>query len=292
MTCGEMIRDWRVRRRRTQLDVALAVGVSARHLSFVETGRARPSRRLVAALGEQLDMPLGARNEALLAAGFAPAYTAHGLDDAPMRPVRAALETVLAAHSPYPALVLGAGFDLMTANAGAALFVTGVDAALLAPPLNVMRLTLHPDGLAPRLLNHAQVRDSVLARVRRSHERTADPRLGELYRELSDYPAPPDIVDPDPVPGVFVPFRMRGDDGGVLTFASTLTTFGGPRDVVLDSLVLEAFYPMDEETRRRLDGAADRNDDRIAEITTRAPHLAGYLARGPAAGVRGGPPVV
>ncbi|CAM3615819.1 MmyB family transcriptional regulator [Tsukamurella ocularis] len=278
MTCGELIRDWRVRRRRTQLDLALAVGVSARHLSFVETGRARPSRRLVAALGEHLDMPLAARNEALLAAGFAPAYTAHGLDDAPMRPVRAALETVLAAHAPYPALVLGAGFDLVTANAGAALFVTGVDAALLAAPLNVLRLTLHPDGLAPRLLNHAQVRDSVLARVRRSYERTADPRLGELYRELNDYPAPTDTVDPDPAPGVFVPFRMRDDDGAELAFVSTLTTFGGPHDVILESLVLEAFYPIDDATRRRLDRAAGRRDTRIEEVLERAPHLTGYLS--------------
>ncbi|SDR19001.1 Transcriptional regulator, contains XRE-family HTH domain [Tsukamurella pulmonis] len=281
MTCGEMIRDWRVRRRRTQLDVALAVGVSARHLSFVETGRARPSRRLVTALGEQLDMPLGARNEALLAAGFAPVYTAHGLDDAPMRPVRAALETVLAAHAPYPAMVLGAGFDLVTANTGAALFVTGVDAALLEAPLNVMRLTLHPDGLVPRLLNHAQVRDSALARVRRSYERTADPRLGELYRELRAYPAPPrGGRDPDPAPGVFVPFRMRDDDGAELSFVSTLTTFGGPHDVVLESLVLEAFYPADPATRRRLDAGAGRRREQLDALLARAPHIASHLPQG------------
>ncbi|MBS4102645.1 helix-turn-helix domain-containing protein [Tsukamurella paurometabola] len=275
-----MIRDWRLRRRRTQLDLALAVGVSARHLSFVETGRARPSRRLVTALGEHLDMPLGARNAALLAAGFAPAYSAHGLDDAPMRPVRAALETVLAAHEPYPALVLGAGFDLVTANTGAALFVAGVDAALLAPPLNVMRLTLHPAGLAPRLLNHAQVRESVLARVRRTHERTADPRLADLYRELRDYPAPAVAAAPDPVPGVFVPFRLRGEDGAELAFVSTLTTFGGPHDVVLESLVLEAFYPMDDGTRRALGRGADGADAALGEILGRAPHLAGYLPPG------------
>lgn len=230
------------------------------------------------ALGEQLEMPLGARNEALLAAGFAPAYSAHALDDAPMRPVRAALETVLAAHAPYPALVLGEGFDLVTANAGTALFVTGVDAALLAAPLNVMRLTLHPDGLAPRLLNHAQVRESVLTRVRRSYDRTADPRLGELYRELSGYPAPTGTVEPDPARGVFVPFRMRDDDGAELAFVSTLTTFGGPHDVVLESLVLEAFYPMDEATRRRLDRVAGRRDERIEKALERAPHLAGYLS--------------
>ncbi len=272
-----MIRDWRLRRRLTQLDLALAVGVSARHLSFVETGRARPSSRLVAALGERLDMPLGARNEALLAAGFAPRYSAHRLDDEPMRPVRAALDTVLAAHAPYPALVLGDGFDLVAANPGATLLAAGVDDDLLAAPVNAMRLTLHPGGLARRLVNHAQVRDSLLGRIRRTHERTADPALKELYDELRAYPAPAGTVEPDPAPGVFVPFRLRGDDGAELAFVSTLTTFGSPRDVVLESLVLEAFYPMDEATRRALDRAAAGLDELVGDLLARAPHTAAYL---------------
>lgn len=277
-----MIKEWRVRRRWTQLELALAVGVSARHLSFVENGRARPSRRLILALGERLEMPFRARNEALLAAGFAPAHSAHDLEDAPMRPVRAALETVLEAHAPHPAMVLGAGFDLVTANAAAAVLVEGVDAALLAGPVNVMRLTLHPCGLAPRLIDHARVRAAMLARVARAHERTADPVLGELHRELRSYPAPPDVVDPDPVAGVFVPFRLRGRDGGELSFVSTLTVFGGPRDVLLESLVLEAFHPADEATRAALDRAADGLPDLLA----RAPHLAAHLAGGVSGGHR------
>ncbi|CAM5367156.1 Transcriptional regulator, XRE family OS=Tsukamurella paurometabola (strain ATCC 8368 / DSM/ CCUG 35730 / CIP 100753 / JCM 10117 / KCTC 9821 / NBRC 16120/ NCIMB 702349 / NCTC 13040) OX=521096 GN=Tpau_0894 PE=4 SV=1 [Tsukamurella paurometabola] len=261
----------------TQLDLAVAVGVSTRHLSFVETGRSRPSRRLILEIGEGLDIPLVARNELLLAAGFAPRFTAHRLDDEPMRPVRAALDTVLAAHDPNPALVLGDGFDLVAANAGAAVLVDGVDDALLTPPINVMRLCLHPGGLAPRLINRVEVAESILARVRRSYDRTADPRLGALYDELREYaPEQPD-AESGSAPEIFVPFRLTLRGGGQVRLVSTLTTFGSPRDAVLESLVLEAFYPGDEATRTALAAAAEDSADRAVRLVRRLPHLARYL---------------
>jgi transcriptional regulator with XRE-family HTH domain len=279
MDGGGAIRDWRRRRRLTQLDLAMAAGISTRHLSFVETGRARPSRRLLLTLGESLQMPLSARNELLLAAGFAPQYSAHRLDDEPMRPVRAALDAVLAAHAPYPALVLGEGFELVSANVGAGLLIDGVHDSLLAAPLNVMRLCLHPEGLAPRLVNRDEIAESILSRVARSYERSADPQLKELLAELQGYCAPRAERRSGAVPNVFLPFRLRTTDGGELAFVSTLTTFGSPQDVVLESLVLEAFYPGDEATRAALADTASATAGRAAELMARLPHLTGYLAQ-------------
>ncbi len=280
VAAGETIRQWRRRRRMSQLELATAAGVSARHVSFVETGRSRPSARLVLALGEALDMPLGARNEALLAAGFAPRYGAHRLDDAPMRPVRAALDAVLSAHEPYPAIVIGIGFDLLAANAGAAILVDGVAPDLLAEPVNVLRLTLHPEGLAARLANAAQVRASVLVRLRRAYERTVDPGLKDLYDELRAYPGPTagdaGRGDPGGVPEVATPLRLRMPDGAELAFLTTLTAFGAPQDVLLESLALEALYPADERTRSLL-GDREGGRARLAGLLARHPHLAARL---------------
>jgi len=241
---GELLRDWRQRRRLSQLDLASDAGVSARHLSFVETGRSRPSREMVLHLAEQLGVPLRNRNELLLAAGFAPVYARRGLDDPDMSAVRRALDQVLAAYEPFPALVVDRGWNLVDANAAAGLFLAGVPAELLRPPVNVMRLSLHPDGLAPRILNLPQWRRHVLHRLDREAHLTGDPRLRALHEELAALPGGTDRTPPD---GIAVPLRVRaGDD--VLTFLSTVTTFGTAVDLTAAELSIEAFLPADPHT--------------------------------------------
>lgn len=258
---GDLLRDWRRRRRLSQLDLALAAGVSARHVSFVETGRSRPSRSMVLQLAEQLDVPPRDRNRLLLAAGFAPSYTERALDDPEMTPVRHAVELVLAGYEPYPALVVDRGWHLVAANAAAGAFVAGVAEHLLAPPVNVLRLSLHPDGLARRIGNLGQWRAHVLDRLAREAALTASDELAALHAELLGYPGGLDRADePDgrstpPTPaadtGVFVPLRLHGPDGE-LVFLSTVTTFGTAVDVTAAELSIEAFLPADEATAAAL----------------------------------------
>jgi transcriptional regulator with XRE-family HTH domain len=248
---GTLLREWRRRRRVSQLELALDARVSARHLSFLETGRSRPSRQMVLHLAEQLDVPLRERNRLLLAAGYAPAYAEHPFDAPELEPVRSALQRVLDAHQPFPAVVVDRGWNLVAANASIELFTRHVDPALLAPPANVLRASLHPDGLAPRIANLAEWRAHLLERLRRQVEVTGDEGLAALYAELEGYPAPADGAPHDPAVAIAVPLRLRGDDGE-LAFISTVATFGTAVDVTLAELSIEAFLPADEATAAAL----------------------------------------
>src|SRR3954447_17576605 len=187
---GPLLRDWRRRRRLSQMDLSLEAGVSTRHLSFVETGRARPSPEMVVHLAEQLDVPLRDRNRLLLAAGYAPAYRERALDEPAMGPVREALDRVLAAHEPYPAVVVDRGWNLVASNASVGLLLHGVTPHLLEPPANILRISLHPEGIAPRIANLGEWRAHLLERLARQVALTGDPELAALHEELGAHPAP------------------------------------------------------------------------------------------------------
>lgn len=249
---GEMLRDWRQRRRLSQLDLALEAEVSARHLSFVETGRSSPSRDMILTLAERLEVPLRDRNTLLVAGGFAPAYRERPLDDPALGAARRAMELVLAGHEPFPALAIDRRWTMVTANRAVAPLLAGIDPDLLQPPVNVLRLSLHPRGLAPRIANLGEWRAHLLDRLRRQIEATADDGLQELQRELLSYPRPAGPPHPGPAAdrtyaGVVVPLRLR-TDSAIFSFFSTTTVFGTPVDVTLSELALEAFYPADEAT--------------------------------------------
>jgi transcriptional regulator with XRE-family HTH domain len=256
---GELLRDWRQRRRRSQLDLSSEAAVSARHLSFVETGRSRPSRELVLHLAEHLDVPLRERNTLLLAAGYAPTYSRTSLDAEEMAPVRRALDAILAGHRPFPAVVVDRHWDMVTANDAAfAVLSEGMSPDLLAPPVNVLRASLHPDGLAPRIVNFDQWPAHLIDRLRREADVYADPRLVELHDELCGYPGvagSPSPATSDPVDRLFVPLVLRAGDGE-LRFFSTVATFGTARDITVEELAIESFFPADAttaETLRALD---------------------------------------
>ncbi|KWX05390.1 XRE family transcriptional regulator [Carbonactinospora thermoautotrophica] len=246
---GELLRQWRERRRLSQLELAIQAGISTRHLSFVETGRSVPSRDMVLHLADQLDVPLRERNHLLLAAGYAPVYPETALDSPQMSAVRTAVRQVLTGHEPYPAVVVDRGWNLVDANASVALFTDGVAQELLAPPANVLRVSLHPDGMAPRIVNLGEWRAHLLGRLRRQVALTADPELDQLYDELCAYPC--DQPEPEielPGPGdVVVPLRIRHGDRE-LAFFSTMATFGTPLDITVAELVIESFFPADPDT--------------------------------------------
>jgi transcriptional regulator with XRE-family HTH domain len=254
---GGLLREWRRRRRLSQLDVALQSAVSARHLSFVETGRSRPSRELVLHLAERLDVPLEERNALLLAAGYAPIYRRTPLDAAEMMPVREALERMLRAHEPFPAVVVDRRWDLVSANRAAmAILSEGVAADLLTPPVNTLRICLHPDGLAGRIVNLAEYSAHLLDHLRRQAAASGDPALGALHDELRTYPgvcaeeAP--IV---PAAQLFVPLTLRAGDGRELSFFNTLATFGTALDITVAELTIESLFPADEATAAALRAA-------------------------------------
>jgi transcriptional regulator with XRE-family HTH domain len=251
-TVGELLRQWRHRRGLSQLALAGAAGVSARHLSFVETGRSRPSRALLLRLSEHLEVPLRDRNALLLAAGLAPAYPERGLADPPMAAVADAVARILAAYEPCPALVVDRHWDLVDANAAVARLTAGCAPALLEPPCNVLRLCLHPDGLAPRILDLAAWRAHLLARLRHQIAATGDPRLQELLDELRAYPGGDRSASTPAHVAPVVSLRLRDVDGAELTFLSTTTLFGTPGDVTVDELAIEAFLPADEATATAL----------------------------------------
>jgi transcriptional regulator with XRE-family HTH domain len=256
---GELLREWRERRRLSQLDLALQAEVSTRHLSFVETGRSRPSREMVLHLAEELDVPLRERNHLLLAAGYAPVYAETALDAPEMTAVRAAVRQVLAGHEPYPAVVVDRHWNLVDANASVALFTQGLPPQLLAPPINVLRASLHPEGFARQIVNLGEWRAHVLGRLRRQVARIADPALAALYEELRGYPgggAEPDADLPG-VGDVVVPLRVRVD-GRELSFFSTVATFGTPLDVTVAELAIESFFPADADTASVLHALAGR----------------------------------
>lgn len=246
---GTLLRDWRRRRRLSQLELSLQADVSTRHLSFVETGRSRPSREMILHLSEQLEVPLRERNVLLLAAGLAPAYTAHRLEDPPMSPVRGAIELILTGYEPHPAVVVDRSWNLVAANRSVAILTDGAAPHLLAPPVNVLRLSMHPDGIAPRISNLAQWRSHVLHRLAHDAQLSADPALTELHLELS---ALPGGLDPSPPPnGIAVPLRLRHGNTE-LALLSTVTTFGSALDLTAAELSIEAFLPADVHTTQAL----------------------------------------
>ena len=263
---GELVREWREQRRLSQLALALDAGVSTRHLSFLETGKARPSRAMVERLAERLDVPLRERNTLLLAAGFAPAYPEHRLDDPALGPARRVVDRVLAGHEPYPALAIDRHWTLLAANRAVAPLLAGVAPDLLRPPVNVLRLSLHPEGLAPRIANLGQWRAHLLERLRRQVEATADAVLAALAAELAAYPAPavpapgsgsgPGTGSGSDFAGIAVPLVLR-TGGGTLAFLSTTTVFGTPVEVTLAELAVEAFFPADAATAEALRQVAD-----------------------------------
>jgi transcriptional regulator with XRE-family HTH domain len=245
---GPMLRAWRERRRLSQLSLALDAGVSTRHLSFVETGRARPSREMVLHLAEQLDVPLRVRNTLLLSAGYAPAFPERGLDDPALAGARHAIDLILAGHEPWPALVIDRHWHVIAANSAVAPLLADVAPELTTGPVNVLRLALHPGGLAPRIANLAQWRGHLLHNLRAQIQATADPVLVALEAELSAYPvADTRKVDGDDLGGIAVPLRLRTKHG-ILNFISTTTVFGTPRDVTLAELALETLLPADAAT--------------------------------------------
>jgi transcriptional regulator with XRE-family HTH domain len=243
---GKLLRGWRERRMLTQLELALRAEVSARHLSFVETGRSRPTSEMILRLAQQLDVPLRERNVLLLSGGYAPAFPVNRLADPPMQAVHEAIEQVLRAHQPYPAVVIDAGWELVAANDAVPLLTAGAAAELLEPPVNVLRLSLHPEGMAPRIVNLAEWRAHLLDRLSRDIESTAAPALIALRDELRGYPSPALAAHPD-TRAILVPLRLRVGDT-VLSLFSTTTVFGTPRDVTLSELAIESFYPADPPT--------------------------------------------
>ncbi|HKE80189.1 MAG TPA: helix-turn-helix transcriptional regulator [Solirubrobacteraceae bacterium] len=242
---GPLLRSWRQRRRLSQLDLALEAGVSARHVSFVETGRSRPSPEMVLHLAEQLEVPLRERNELLLAAGYAPAYRKRPLDDPELEPVRDALQVVLDGHGAWPAAVVDRSWNMVAANPGLGLLVEGVAPELMQPPVNLLRVGLHPDGVAPRIVNLGEWRAHLLDRLRRQVERIGAPELQALHDELSDYPG--DDSDVGPSNDIFVPLRIR-TRLGELSFFSTVATFGAAVDITVAELGIESFFPADAAT--------------------------------------------
>jgi len=254
---GTLLREWRERRRLSQLELSNLAGVSTRHLSFVETGRSRPTAVMIERLAGHLDVPLRERNRLLLAGGYAPVHPEHRLDEPELAAIREALAVVLAAHLPHPALLLNRWWDLVDANAAVSALLDGVDAALLEPPVNVLRLSLHPRGLAPRIVNLGQWRAHLLEQLRRRIGQTADPKLVELEAELTGYPTdtPPHLPPAPPitVSDVVLPLRLRSP-AGELSFFSIAAHVGTATDVTVEELVLEAFYPADSATAAALRG--------------------------------------
>ncbi|MEO5902128.1 MAG: helix-turn-helix transcriptional regulator [Ilumatobacteraceae bacterium] len=259
---GELLRDWRNRRRRSQLDLAVDVGMSTRHLSFVETGRSRPSPELLLTIAEHLDVPLRERNDLLLAAGYAPRFSERALDDPALRTVRASLQRMLDAHDPYPGVVIDRVWNIVAANAAAGALVAGLPAAVLGPPLNVYRVCLHPEGLAARTVNFDDWARYLLGQLRRSITVTADAGLRELYDEVSAYPNVAAVATRQPHqlgddPPLLVPVTLLVDELGTeLSLFTTLTTFGTPRDITLDELAVELFFPADDAADALLRGTA------------------------------------
>jgi transcriptional regulator with XRE-family HTH domain len=254
---GEHLRAWRLRRRMSQLDLASDAEISTRHLSFVETGRSVPSREMVLRLAERLDVPLRERNALLVAAGYAPMYRERPLDDPALAVAKQAVQLILKSHEPYPALAVDRYWNLLAHNALVPHLLAGVDAALMQPPVNVLRLSLHPKGLAPQIVNIGQWRHHLFERLRQQIQATGDTRLQALEQELRAYPVPPDGDTTrleGEVLGIVVPLRLR-TTAGVLNLISTTTIFGSPVDVTLQELALETFFPADAftgEVLRRL----------------------------------------
>ncbi|MCH0542862.1 helix-turn-helix transcriptional regulator [Streptomyces sp. MUM 203J] len=265
---GPLLREWRERRRLSQLELALRADSSARHISFVETGRSRPSEELVLRLADRLDVPMRERNALLLAAGYAPRYSESPLDGPELGPVREGVERLLAGYEPYPAVVVDGSYTVLAANRGITMLLAGLPERLLTPPLNAMRITLHPEGLAPRILNLREWRGHLLAQMERQLALLRSEPLRRVYEEVAAYPLPEGDgaagsgqprggggLDEaaTPYPYVALPLRIA-HDGRVLSFISSISTFNTPLDVTVAELAIETLLPADPETAEYLRG--------------------------------------
>jgi transcriptional regulator with XRE-family HTH domain len=255
---GDLLREWRQRRRLSQLDLACEADISTKHLSFVESGRAKPSRDMVLRLAERLEVPLRERNILLVAAGFAPVFRERKMSDPALTAQRDAIELVLKGHEPYPALAVDRHWTMVSANSVVPLLLVGVDSALLQPPVNVLRLSLHPKGLAPRIINIGQWRAHLLERLRKQVEISADPVLAALLSELRAYAIPAsahgkttrNTRESGATYSVVVPLQLA-TDAGALSFFSTTTVFGTPLDITLSELAVEPSIPPTPRRQRR-----------------------------------------
>ena len=264
---GLQLRHWRLRRQLSQLKLSVEADVSTRHLSYVETGRSLPSREMILRLAHRLDVPLRERNRLLTSAGFAPMYAARPLSDPAMAAARQVIELVLCGHEPYSALAVDRHWNVAMQNRAGALLVEGVAPALLEPPVNALRLSLHPEGLAPRIVNLTAWRAHVLARLRQQIAASGEPALGALEAELSAYPAPPGEAAASPPAGdaaIVVPLLLDTSLGR-LSFISTTTVFGAPVDITLAELALETLFSADAATAAALRGALEKQDATTSE---------------------------
>lgn len=248
---GELLREWRQRRRLSQLDFATDAEVSSRHLSFIETGRSIPSREMVLHLAEQLEVPLRERNVLLIAAGYAPAFSERSLQDPALHAAQEAVRLVLKGQEPFPALAIDRHWNMLAHNAALPPLLAGISPSLLKPPVNVMRLTLHPDGFSSRIVNLPEWRAHLLDRLRRQISETGDPVLVELLREVGAY-GREEAIKPA-YGGIVVPLRLS-TPAGVLSLFSTTMVFGTPQDVTLAELAIESFFPADAATARAFRG--------------------------------------
>lgn len=247
---GALLREWRDRRRISQLELALRADSSARHISFIETGRSRPSQEMVLRLAEHLDVPVRERNALLIAAGYAPTFPETPLDDPSMDALRSGMERLLTGYEPFPALVLDGVYSVQAANSGITMLLEGIDPALLRPPLNAMRITMHPGGLAPRIRNYREWRGHLLTQMERQLALMRSAPLRALYEEVSGYPLPPGGREQASF-GDHAPFAlpmMIEHDHTVLSFISTIATFNTPMDVTVSELAVETFLPADPTT--------------------------------------------
>ncbi|MFD3660424.1 helix-turn-helix domain-containing protein [Streptomyces sp. NPDC058659] len=249
---GPLLRGWREQRRLSQLELALRADSSARHISFVETGRSRPSEEMILRLAEHLDVPVRERNALLLAAGYAPRYTESPLGAPHLEVLREGIERLLQGYEPYPAFVVDGSYTVVAANRGIGLLLGGLPEHLLAPPLNAMRLTLHPEGLAPRIRNLREWRGHLLAQMERQIALARSEALRALYEEVAAYPLPPgaeeeSVPDAEPYPYIALPMRIE-HDGRILSFVSSISTFNTPMDVTVAELAIETLLPADAET--------------------------------------------
>ena len=272
---GSLLRQWRERRRVTQLDLALEAGISARHLSFVETGRSKPGRDMLLRVLEQLKVPFREQNRLLLAAGHAPAFPERSLDDPDLAPVREALDVILSGHEPYPAVAVDRIWNVVSANSTMLALTESVeiDPALLEPPVNVMRVGLHPRGLGPLFVNLRDWHAHWLKRLDRQLAATGDEQLAALIDEVAGYPVP----EPDGVPDIagsemLGPVKVRTPDGGELSFFGMFASFDTPFEVTTSELAIEFLFPADRATAERLHarGAHSPADGSVAGAPQRS----------------------
>jgi transcriptional regulator with XRE-family HTH domain len=254
-TLGDHLRVWRRLRRMSQLDLACEAEISARHLSFIETGRSRASREMVLRLADRLEAPPRQANAMLIAAGFAPVYSEHALSDPALGEVRAMVDLMLESQKPFPAFAVDRAWNVVASNGALPELYEGVSPALLADPINAMRISLHPEGMAPRIVNFAEWREHLVSGLRRQAAQAADPVLVDLLEEVSAYPFPRGAARPTPAAdhAIAAPLRIQ-TSLGPLSFISTTTVFGAPRDVTLSELAVELFFPADAATKAAVRG--------------------------------------